>query len=968
MFDLMKNSLLSAVAVVTLAAGLAVAPHSFAAMPVNFGGVTFIPFGQTEVSVTNLLAGGSLPGGVSHEAVAITRLNVGSSNGVVIRMPGVSEFGADMTPLALPPGSMFRLRLRGTNGLELGAVTFTGPSGTANPTMTFSSDFSGIGATSRTVELRCRNCATPACPVTVPGASGGSVAVAAISNVPVQIVGFRAQMTRGAGSTAIGIGIVFRDESEMSIPDRGPIREDHDEGLISVVVPGDLPSLGQVELTAVAIGTPRILFPCFRVGNGFLAQAPSSLFPGGLRLSWEGTGLLESSTNIAGPWSPLSTPLGTFETSVAAPRLFLRVLEQLPACCRHDLSLNNTASPGLFRRVRVVTGNAGTRIVMAIPTAGWTQTLATPTNVTWTPTAGAVPIGAPLPGSLAIWVQQNPAPDKHVFLEWLDVMTNVLCRQKLAVPCSAWQDPYQPDDVPGSPGTSPVPCDCVSSVVTADPDSLERAEPDFEAEIGPPVQLSRTRFKFTNLSVVEPANIQMHCVWTVTRRNHLQEDEILPVPVTFDGSGNPTYDFPGPGVYTVFLRCQGTNCLGNDFDFASRKVAVTQLEANFNWAQQLCDPLRLDFTDASVSDNTINSWEWRIYSFANNTPLATYTSQNMSHLFAQYPAPGQPYRVELIITAGGQTATNSRSVFFDNACHAEFDWYYFACGNTLPVRVQFLNKSSGLCPTPVWNFGDGGTSTLLGPAHDYAAWGQYSVRLTMTDMNGQDCTVTHTLTLQPNSVKLDREICPDGKVYFETDAPNPVWSFPLGSPTSSTSASQLVRYGAIGTYQAVLTSSNANHAVCIQTNTFQITNIVCCARNDRTRTNFEFSAGGKDYRMTCKFVQVNALGLHYLHGKTKLKKKSPSGIYKAARADSVSVQWGGDVFRSSDHCDCVTPWHEDAQHARANKTKAIEIEYVGGGFPGASFRTHTNSLTSTHKVTVGGITQTLTLTLGHDCD
>ena len=439
MFALMKNSLLRAVAVVTLAAGLAIAPRSFAAMPVNFGGLTFTPFGQAEVSVTNLLPGSSMPGAASHEAVALTRLNVGSSNGVVIRMPGVSELGADMTPLTFPAGSMFRVQLRGTNGLELGAVTFTGPNGTANPTMTFSSDFSGIGAASRIVELHCRNCATPACPVTVPGASGGSFAVAALSNVPVQIVGFRAQMTRGSGSTAVGLGIVFRDESEFAYSGGPIIREDHDELSITVVVPGDLPSLGQVELTAVAIGAPGILFPGFRVGNGLLARAPSSLFPGGLRLSWEGTGLLESSTNIAGPWSPLSTPLGTFETAVAAPRLFLQVREQLPGCCRHDLVLTNLA-PVTLRAARVIAGNAGTRLVMATPTVGWTQVLTTTTNVTWVAIGGTVPLGAPLTGSLAIWVQKNPSPDKHVFLEWLDAMTNVVSRRRLELPCFTGQE------------------------------------------------------------------------------------------------------------------------------------------------------------------------------------------------------------------------------------------------------------------------------------------------------------------------------------------------------------------------------------------------------------------------------------------------------------------------------------------------------------------------------------------------
>jgi len=969
----MKNShFLKTAALLALAAGCLFTAPARAAAPVGFGGLTFIPFGSAAVSVTNLLAGGSLPGAPAHEAVALTGLNLGSSNGVIIRMPGVSEFGAEMTPLALPVGSVFRLGLRGTNGQVLGVVTFTGPSGTASPAIGFDPDFSAVGAVSRTVELHCRDCDTPAYPITVPGASGGGLTVAPTMGVPVQITGFSARMTRATGASKIIMSIGLRDEGDVVYAaNNPPIRECLDDLSLQIPVVDGLPALGEVELTVVAIGTPRILFPGFKVGDGVLRSGPSSVVPGGLRLAWEGTGLLESSINVTGPWSPLSSPPGSFDMAVAAPRLFLQVRELLPDVCRHDLALNNTTASPLLRRVRVVAGNAGTRLVMATPAPGWAQILATPTNITWMPIGGGtIPAGAPLPGSFAIWVQANPAPDKHVLLEWLDAATNVLCRQKLAVPCAAGQEPYQPVDPPAGPPISSVPCDCVSGVVVADPDSLEQADPDYEAEIGTPVQLSRTRFKFPNLSTVEPAGIRLHSTWTVTRRNNLQEDEVLAVPFTLDASGNPTYDFPGPGLYTIYLRCEGTNCLGNDFDVAWKTVTVSDLRADLMWAQQYCDPLRINFTDVSVSDAGIMAWEWKVYSNNGNTLLATYTSQNCSHLFAQYPTAAQQSRVSLTVTdASGNTAQTNLDFYFDNACRAEFDWSYSACGNTLPVRVQFLNKSAGQCPTALWNFGDGGTSTQFGPSHDFATWGQHTVSLTMTDNNGQSCFTTQIINLQPNSVKLDYERCPDGYVYYETDAANPQWSFASGSPSTSTNGSQRVHYGAPGNYQVILVTSNSNHAVCRQTNVVQVASVTCCVRNDRKNDVFDFSTGGRDYRLQSKFIQVNALGLHYLRGKTKLKKKSPNGVYRAAKADAISVEWTGDVYlaSASGHCDCVTPWHEDALKLVANRNKAKEIEYVGGGFPGSKFRTHVSSLNSTHKVTVNGVTQIRTLTLGHDC-
>ena len=419
---------------VMVMAGLALAPHLSAAAPVSFGGLTFTPFGQAEVNVTNLLPASSTPGAPAHNTVMITRLNVGSSNGVVIRMPGVSMFRADMTPVGVSTGGTFRVRLRGTNGLELGAVTFTGPSGTASPAIGFDPDFSSIGATGRIVELHCRRCATAPCPISVPDASGGGFTVAAISNVPVQIVGFSARLERGGGSTTVLLGVELRETSDMAYSRRG-VREDHDEMTLSAVVPVDLPAVGSVELTALALGTSGILLPGLKAGNGLLAHGPSSQITGGLRLAWEGTGRLESSTNSTGSWSPVSTPQGTFETPFAGSRLFLQVHEQTSGSCRLDVVVSNAAPTVTLRAVRVVPGNAGTRIVAAVPTVGWTQPLSTPTNVTWLPIGGTVPVGAPLPGSLGVWFQQNPAPGKHVFLEYLDAMTNVVSRQRLTVPC-----------------------------------------------------------------------------------------------------------------------------------------------------------------------------------------------------------------------------------------------------------------------------------------------------------------------------------------------------------------------------------------------------------------------------------------------------------------------------------------------------------------------------------------------------
>src|SRR5690349_15158986 len=80
---------------------------------------------------------------------------------------------------------------------------------------------------------------------------------------------------------------------------------------------------------------------------------------------------------------------------------------------------------------------------------------------------------------------------------------------------------------------------------------------------------------------------------------------------------------------------------------------------------------------------------------------------------------------------------------------------YNPAGNQAPVARAAANRTSGTAPLAVtfssagssdpeggalsyaWNFGDGGTSTAANPSHTYAANGQYTATLTVTDPAGR---------------------------------------------------------------------------------------------------------------------------------------------------------------------------------------------------------------------------------------
>ncbi len=55
--------------------------------------------------------------------------------------------------------------------------------------------------------------------------------------------------------------------------------------------------------------------------------------------------------------------------------------------------------------------------------------------------------------------------------------------------------------------------------------------------------------------------------------------------------------------------------------------------------------------------------------------------------------------------------------------------------------IQFADTSTGPPTSWSWNFGDGGTSSAQNPSHNYAAAGNYSVTLTVTNAGGSNQTV-----------------------------------------------------------------------------------------------------------------------------------------------------------------------------------------------------------------------------------
>lgn len=124
--------------------------------------------------------------------------------------------------------------------------------------------------------------------------------------------------------------------------------------------------------------------------------------------------------------------------------------------------------------------------------------------------------------------------------------------------------------------------------------------------------------------------------------------------------------------------------------------------------------------------------------------------------------------------------------------------------------IQFINNSTGSYSQVYWNFGDGNSSTLMSPWHQFAQPGAYNVCLTVLD-SGSNCFDTYCQTLvyqgSGNCDASFSSVDSGGFTYFIPTTYNPAYTYnwTFGDGNSSTQIYPVHQYNPQGTYLACLT-------------------------------------------------------------------------------------------------------------------------------------------------------------------
>ncbi|MFT5789703.1 MAG: immune inhibitor A [Shewanella sp.] len=182
----------------------------------------------------------------------------------------------------------------------------------------------------------------------------------------------------------------------------------------------------------------------------------------------------------------------------------------------------------------------------------------------------------------------------------------------------------------------------------------------------------------------------------------------------------------------VMTQAENSSSATVQFKYRGMTEPSTELSAVISQNQQ---GAQVNFT-ANVSGGDGNyryAWDFGVDGATSTEAAPSYT----------YSIAGS-YLVTLVITDGnGVEFTNNTTVNVSAALDVGF---------TLTVNdllVTFNNKSSGGSGelSHVWQFGDGATSTETSPSHTYAAAGNYTATLTVTDSEGQIGVMTGVISL-----------------------------------------------------------------------------------------------------------------------------------------------------------------------------------------------------------------------------
>jgi len=275
----------------------------------------------------------------------------------------------------------------------------------------------------------------------------------------------------------------------------------------------------------------------------------------------------------------------------------------------------------------------------------------------------------------------------------------------------------------------------------------------------------------------------------------------------YTGGPNPPPHLYPPVVatYIASLTVTGGGCSNT----STRTINVLQ---KVNFVATNYSPCKNSMITVSISPGLSTNFKFYTFDFGDGTPrFGPCYCLNANHIYA---APGN-YTVKVITqdSLGCIDSVTKINFIQVNSPVATFTTPVTQACNSLSASFtdQSVDVTSGITKW-AWDFGDGITSTLQNPSHNYTTQGTYPVKLKVTDAAGcSDSLIKSNYIILSIPIAkfttIDSMFCPSSLIKFTNASSggfSPVYTWDFGNGTYTGTNPPLHNYPTIGKYTVSL--------------------------------------------------------------------------------------------------------------------------------------------------------------------
>jgi gliding motility-associated-like protein len=273
---------------------------------------------------------------------------------------------------------------------------------------------------------------------------------------------------------------------------------------------------------------------------------------------------------------------------------------------------------------------------------------------------------------------------------------------------------------------------------------------------------------------------------------------------TTSTQANPSHTYTSEGSFSVSLSVTNASGCVNTKVY-SNYINVHVINAVFAVdSDNGCTPLTVHFTNSSTSNVAITGYQWYFGDGTGSTQI------NPTHVYNT----GGVFEPILIITNADGCKDTAVGGLINVGGTGNPDFLAIPLVQCVNQTVSFFNQTTGAPQGTVyfWEFGDGTTSNLTNPTHEYSDTGYYDIKLTVIY---QGCSTS------VEKVKYVQIVVPKAMFGFEFNCTNPTtvqfvdssqgaqtWFWDFGDGTTSTQQSPTHTFPTQASYTVTLTVTN----------------------------------------------------------------------------------------------------------------------------------------------------------------